>query len=73
LARRDHFERACKFVGRNLDPALDLLDRLLRFFDSRGDIEQVLAAAIDLQYMAAPNTRPLPATALRAMCARSRR
>ena len=53
LARRDRFERARKFVGRNLDPALDLLDRLLRRFDSRGDIEQVLAAAVDLQHMAA--------------------
>ena len=49
LARRDRFERARKFVGRNLDPALNLLDRLLRRFDSRGDIEQVLAAAVDLQ------------------------
>src|SRR6266852_2196603 len=53
LARCDRFERERKFLGRNLDPALDLLDRLLRPFDSCGDIEQVLAAAVDLQHMAA--------------------
>src|SRR5208282_2734393 len=29
LARRDRFQRAHKFVSPNLDPALDLLDRLL--------------------------------------------
>ncbi len=52
LARRDRFERARKFVGRNLDPALDLLGRLLRRFDSRGDIDQILAPAVDLQHMA---------------------
>jgi hypothetical protein len=33
LAQRDRFERARKFAGRNLGPALDRLNRLLRRFD----------------------------------------
>ena len=48
LARRDGCEGVCKFVGRNPDPAFDLSDRLLSLFDSCPDIEQILAAAVDV-------------------------
>lgn len=69
LAHRDRFERACKFAGRNLGPALHRLDRFLRRFDSPGDIKQILPAAVDLQQIAVFSrgriVQKLPLTAAR--------
>jgi hypothetical protein len=53
LGGGDDFDRTPKFLAVGLDPPLDRLHGALRFVDAGGDVEQVLADAVDLEHVAA--------------------
>ena len=53
LAGGDDFDRTAELLAGRLDPPLDRLHGALRLADAGGDIEQVLAGAVDLEHVAA--------------------